>query len=176
MSRMRSRRWSWLPTQMFQRIWLLHWFVRTGWSFWRRFKISLDFAEVMWYCVVLTWGATNGKHNKRTVARQYHTARGQQNKLEGNERAPWVYGTAYAFRRNIAKWADIIIVGTKRNNYCKLYRERQKILEKTFTEEQKELFEKFHDCWSEYASLGECAIFCYAFKLGMRIAIETLTK
>ena len=49
-------------------------------------------------------------------------------------------------------------------------------LEKTFTEEQKEIFEKFHDCWSEYASLGECAIFCYAFKLGMRIAIETLTK
>ena len=27
-------------------------------------------------------------------------------------------------------------------------------LEKTFTEEQKEIFEKFHDCWSEYASLG----------------------
>ena len=49
-------------------------------------------------------------------------------------------------------------------------------LEKTFTDEQKEIFEKFHDCWGEYASLGECAIFCYAFKLGMRIAIETLTK
>ena len=30
-------------------------------------------------------------------------------------------------------------------------------LEKTFTDEQKEIFEKFHDCWSEYASLGECA-------------------
>ena len=49
-------------------------------------------------------------------------------------------------------------------------------LEKSFTDEQKEIFEKFHDCWSEYASLSECAIFCYAFKLGMRIAIETLTK
>ncbi len=49
-------------------------------------------------------------------------------------------------------------------------------LEKTFSEEQKEIFEKFHDCWSEYVSLDECAIFCYAFKLGMRIAIETLTK
>ena len=47
---------------------------------------------------------------------------------------------------------------------------------KTMTDEQKEIFQKFHDCWSEYASLGECAIFCYAFKLGMRIAIETLTK
>ena len=27
------------------------------------FVFSLDFAEVMWYCVVLTGGATNGKHN-----------------------------------------------------------------------------------------------------------------
>ena len=49
-------------------------------------------------------------------------------------------------------------------------------LEKIFTEEQKEIFEKFHDCWSEYASLAEETIFAYAFKLGMRIAIETLTK
>ena len=48
----------------------------------------------MWYCVVLTGGTTNGKHNQRTVAWQYHTARGQQNELEGNERAPWVHGKA----------------------------------------------------------------------------------
>ena len=30
--------------------------------------------------------------------------------------------------------------------------------------------------WSEYISLAEAAIFKYAFKLGMRIAIETLIK
>ena len=30
-------------------------------------------------------------------------------------------------------------------------------LEKSFSDEQKEIFEKFHDCWSEYASFGECA-------------------
>ena len=47
-------------------------------------------------------------------------------------------------------------------------------LEKTLYDEQKEIFEKFHDCWSEYMSLGEAAIFEYAFKLGMQIAIETL--
>ena len=46
-------------------------------------------------------------------------------------------------------------------------------LEKSFTEET---FEKFHDCWSEYMSLAEAAIFEYAFKLGMRIAIEILTE
>ena len=49
-------------------------------------------------------------------------------------------------------------------------------LEKSFSDDQKEIFEKFHDCWSEYASLAEAAIFEYAFKLGMQIAIETLTE
>ena len=47
---------------------------------------------------------------------------------------------------------------------------------KTMTGEQKEIFEKFHDCWDEYVSLAEAAIFEYAFKLGMQIAIETLTE
>ena len=45
---------------------------------------------------------------------------------------------------------------------------------KTMTDEQKEIFEKFDDCWSEYSSYAEEAIFTYAFKLGMQIAIETL--
>lgn len=47
-------------------------------------------------------------------------------------------------------------------------------LQKGMTDEQKEIFEKFHDCWDEYASLSEAAIFEYAFKLGMQIAIEIL--
>ena len=46
---------------------------------------------------------------------------------------------------------------------------------KSMTDEQKETFEKFHDYWSEYMSLAEASIFEYAFKLGMQIAIETLT-
>ena len=45
-------------------------------------------------------------------------------------------------------------------------------LEKSFTDEQKETFEKFHDCWNEYMSLAEAAIFEYAFRLGARLAIE----
>ena len=47
---------------------------------------------------------------------------------------------------------------------------------KAMTDEQPEIFEKFDDCWSEYASYAEEAIFTYAFKLGMQIAIETLTE
>ena len=47
-------------------------------------------------------------------------------------------------------------------------------LEKSFTDEQKEIFEKFHDCWSEYMSLAEKAIFVYAFKLVAKMMLETL--
>ena len=49
-------------------------------------------------------------------------------------------------------------------------------LERSFTDEQKEKFEKFHDCWDEYVSFAEAAIFKYAFKLGARIALEILTE
>ncbi|MBR2019735.1 MAG: hypothetical protein IKA05_04980 [Clostridia bacterium] len=42
---------------------------------------------------------------------------------------------------------------------------------KTMSVEQKEVFEKFDDCWSEYMSLAEAAIFEYAFKLGARLVL-----
>ena len=48
--------------------------------------------------------------------------------------------------------------------------------EKTLTDEQKEIFQKFHDCWDEYVTLSEAAIFEYAFKIGMQFAIETLAE
>ena len=47
---------------------------------------------------------------------------------------------------------------------------------KIMTDEQKEIFEKFEDCWGEYASFAEAAIFEYAFKLGMQMVIEVLSK
>ena len=49
-------------------------------------------------------------------------------------------------------------------------------LEKSLSEDQKEIFEKLHDCWSEYMSLGEAAIFEYAFKLGARIALAVVSE
>ena len=45
-------------------------------------------------------------------------------------------------------------------------------LRKSMTDEQKEIFEKFEDCWGEYASYAEEAIFEYAFRLGARLAME----
>jgi hypothetical protein len=47
-------------------------------------------------------------------------------------------------------------------------------LQKTMTDEQKAIFEKFNDCWSEYVSLSDEALFEYAFRLGARLMLESI--
>ena len=42
------------------------------------------------------------------------------------------------------------------------------------TDKQKEIFEKFTDCYDELTDINEREIFVYAFRLGARIAIEVL--
>lgn len=44
----------------------------------------------------------------------------------------------------------------------------------TLNDQQKETLEKFDDCYNELTGINEREIFVYAFKLGMRIAIEVL--
>ena len=44
------------------------------------------------------------------------------------------------------------------------------------TGELKETFEKFDDCWHEYAELNDKELFIYAFRLGMQIAIAAMTE
>ena len=45
---------------------------------------------------------------------------------------------------------------------------------KTLSDEQRDIFERFDDCWSEYASLAEEAIFVYAFRLGAQMTLDAL--
>ena len=47
-------------------------------------------------------------------------------------------------------------------------------LRSTLTEKQKEILEKFDDCYSELTEINEREIFVYAFRLGARIAIEVM--
>ena len=49
-------------------------------------------------------------------------------------------------------------------------------LEKLLNDEQREIFDKFRECWNEYVSLAEAAIFEYAFKLGARLTLESLIE
>ena len=80
-------------------------------------------------------------------------------------------------------WHGNIIPGEDRRTNSKEMKEllgymsrHHEDLEKNFTNEQKEIFEKFHDCWSEYMSLGEAAIFEYAFMLGARLMVEVMRE
>ena len=47
-------------------------------------------------------------------------------------------------------------------------------LNQTLSDKQKEILEKFDDCYGELTDINERDIFIYAFKLGARIAIEVL--
>ena len=47
-------------------------------------------------------------------------------------------------------------------------------LNETLSEGQKNMFEKFNDCYNELTDINEREIFVYAFRLGARIAIEVL--
>ena len=46
----------------------------------------------------------------------------------------------------------------------------------TLNDQQKEILEKFDDCYNELTDINERDIFLYAFKLGARIALEMLSN
>ena len=78
------------------------------------FEKVLDFLSFLWYVVVLTGSATYEKYDKRAMARKHRSARGQRN--------------------NSKEMKELL-------GYMARHHEG---LEKTFTDEQKEIFEKFH--------------------------------
>ena len=47
-------------------------------------------------------------------------------------------------------------------------------LSRELTDKQKEILEKFDDCYAELTDINEREIFVYAFRLGAQIAIEVL--
>ena len=104
----------------------------------------LDFLFLLWYVVVLT--EKEAKPMKNMIKKLWH---GNIIPQEDS-------------RTNSKEMKELL-------GYMARHHEE---LEKSFTDEQKEIFEKFHDCWSDYMSLAEAAIFEYAFRLGARLAIE----
>ncbi|MBQ9752885.1 MAG: hypothetical protein IJV81_08705 [Paludibacteraceae bacterium] len=44
----------------------------------------------------------------------------------------------------------------------------------TLNDQQKELFEKFDDCYNELTDINEREIFAYAFKLGAKLMLTVM--
>lgn len=49
-------------------------------------------------------------------------------------------------------------------------------LRSTLNEQQKEILEKFDDCYNELIDINEREIFTYAFKLGARIMLAVVSE
>ena len=111
------------------------------------FEKVLDFLSLLWYVIVLT--EKEAKPVKNMINELWH---GNIIPQEDS-------------RTNSPQMKELL-------GYMARHHEE---LEKSFTDEQKETFEKFHDCWNEYMSLAEAAIFEYAFKLGAQMMLE-ITK
>ena len=112
------------------------------------FEKVLDFLSLLWYVVVLT--EKEAKPMKSMIQELWHG--------------------------NIVPQEDSRTNSKEMKELLGYMARHHEDLKKTFTDEQKDIFEKFHDCWDEYVSLAEAAIFEYAFKLGMQIAIETIKE
>ena len=108
------------------------------------FEKVLDFLSLLWYVVVLT--EKEAQPMKNMINELWHGNICPQNDS----------------RNNSPEMKELM-------GYMSRHHDD---LLKTMTDEQKEIFEKFDDCWSEYSSYAEEAIFEYAFKLGARLAME----
>ena len=108
------------------------------------FKKVLDFLSLLWYVVVLT--EKEAQPMKNMINELWHG--------------------------NIIPQEDSRTNSPQMKELLGYMARHHEDLEKSFTDEQTEPFEKFHDCWSEYMSLAEAAIFEYAFRLGARLTME----
>ena len=78
------------------------------------------------------------------------------------------------FYGNVCPNTDCRINGKDTKQLMGYIADHHSALNETLTDKQKEIFEKFNDCYDELTDINEREIFAYAFRLGMRIAIESL--
>jgi len=79
------------------------------------------------------------------------------------------YGNIFPQEQYVAQHPDI-------KPLLRLTDKNRTSLTETLTEAQQEILQKYDDAVSEMNSLLEREIFIYAFRLGGRFAIETLSK
>ena len=78
------------------------------------------------------------------------------------------------FYGNVCPSTDCMSKGKETKELMGYIADHHSALNETLTDKQKELFEKFNDCYDELTDINEREIFVYAFCLGARIAIEAL--
>ncbi len=75
---------------------------------------------------------------------------------------------------NICPNTDCRSTGKETKELMEYITDHHSALNETLTDKQKEIFEKFNDCYDELTDINEREIFVYSFRLVARIAIEML--
>ncbi len=78
------------------------------------------------------------------------------------------------FYGNIFPNTDCRITDKETKELMGYIADHHETLLRELNDKQKEVLKKFDDCYSELTDINEHEIFVYAFRLGMRIAIEVL--
>ena len=78
------------------------------------------------------------------------------------------------FYGNVFPGTDFRSKETKTRKLMAHLANHHEALSGTLTDKQKELLEKFDDCYGELTDISEREVFVYAFRLGARVAIEVL--
>ena len=75
---------------------------------------------------------------------------------------------------NISPNSDCIIATKEAKELIGYIATHHDNLSNTLDEKQKDILQRFDDCWSELSEINEREIFTYAFRLGARIMLEVL--
>ena len=80
------------------------------------------------------------------------------------------------FHGNVSPGTDCRHGNSQKRVIQQLVASQHHNLYKALTDEQKALLAEFDNSDTELIDINECEVFVYAFKLGMRIAIEIVTS
>ncbi len=76
---------------------------------------------------------------------------------------------------NIVPTDRDVVKGSEYANLLHLLSRNSTELEETLTEAQKEVFEKYNDCYAEISDANEATAFALGFKIGLRLAVEAMS-
>ena len=58
----------------------------------------------------------------------------------------------------------------------RLITKNEEKLQATFSDEQKDLFSKYTDCFQEFQTISECLLFQNSFRLGAKMMLEVMEE
>ena len=80
------------------------------------------------------------------------------------------------FYGNVCPNTDYRSNGKETKQLMEYIADHHSALNETLTDKQREVFEKFNDCYNELTDINEREIFVYAFRLGAQLMLAVVSE